>query len=226
MQPARRVENDDLDVPRPLGLVDRVAADLQGTALGRVFAVDRHADLLADDLELIDGGRSLQVGGDEHRLDALLLQHLREFAAGRRLAASLQTAHHQDRDPVPLDVQRMVDRAHQVDELVVDDADDLLARLERLQHLFADRLFGNPRDELLGDFIVDVGLEQGLTDLAQTVADIRIGQTAAVDKRQRAANAVCNRVKHGQPAGSNGAQTEALARASERTTHLRARSKR
>ena len=100
VQPARRVENQTLTFPRPLGLVDRVAANLQGIALGRVLAVDRHADLLADDLELIDGGRPLEVGGDEHRLDALLLEHPGELAAGGRLSASLQTAHHHDRDPV------------------------------------------------------------------------------------------------------------------------------
>ena len=31
----------------------------------------------------------------------------------------------------------MIDRAHQVDELLMDDADDLLAGIERLKHLFA-----------------------------------------------------------------------------------------
>ena len=42
-----------------------------------------------------------------------------------------------------LQVERVVDRAHQVDELLVDDADDLLARVERLEHLLADGLLGD-----------------------------------------------------------------------------------
>ena len=129
--------------------------------------------------------------------------------------------------PSPLDVQRMVDRAHQIDELVVDDADDLLARLERLEDLLADRLLGHARDELLGDFVIDVGLEQGLPDLAQPVADIRFGQTAAVDKRQCAANAVCNRLKHRQLCRVKfGARTGTFPGPRERTTHFRAGRKR
>jgi len=58
---------------------------------------------------------------------------------------------------VPLDMQRMVHRTHQVDELLVDDADDLLARPQRLQDLLSDRLLGDAFDELLGDLVVDVG---------------------------------------------------------------------
>ena len=58
--------------------VDRVAGRL---------AVDRHADLLAEDLELLDGGGPLQVGGDEQRLAALLAQRQGELAGGGRLAA-------------------------------------------------------------------------------------------------------------------------------------------
>ena len=42
-----------------------VLAHLDGIGR-RGFAVDRHAQLLADDLELVDGGGALHVGGDEH----------------------------------------------------------------------------------------------------------------------------------------------------------------
>ena len=38
-----------------------------------------------------------------------------------------------------LQVQRVIDRAHQVDQFLVDDADDLLAGVERLEHPFAER---------------------------------------------------------------------------------------
>ena len=44
----------------------------------------------------------------------------------------------------PVQMQRVVDRAHQVDEFLMDDADDLLARIERLEHLLADRLLARP----------------------------------------------------------------------------------
>ena len=49
----------------------RVAAS---TGSLRVGAVDRHADLRAELLELVDRGRALEVGGDEAGLAALLLR--------------------------------------------------------------------------------------------------------------------------------------------------------
>ena len=55
---------------------------------------DRDVDLLAEDLELLDGGGALHVGGDEQRLLALLLEQARELRAGRRLARALEADHH------------------------------------------------------------------------------------------------------------------------------------
>ena len=54
------------------GMGDGVLAD--GDGVGplppgrRPFAVDGDAELLAERLELLDGGRALQVGGDQQRL--------------------------------------------------------------------------------------------------------------------------------------------------------------
>ena len=36
----------------------------------------------------------------------------------------------------------MIDRAHQVDQFLVDDADELLGGIERLEHPLADGLLG------------------------------------------------------------------------------------
>ena len=72
------------------------------------------------------------------------LEHAAELAGGGRFAGALQAAHHEHGDFVrALEVERVVDRAHQVDELLVDDADDLLARVEGLEHLLADGLLGD-----------------------------------------------------------------------------------
>ena len=110
----------------------------------RAVGVDRDLELLAEDVQLVDGGGALQVGGDEQRLAAALLEHAAELAGGGRFAGALQAAHHQHGDVVrAFEVERVVDRAHQVDELLVDDADDLLARVERLEHLLADGLLGD-----------------------------------------------------------------------------------
>jgi hypothetical protein len=53
----------------------------------------------------------------------------------------------------------------------VDDLDDLLARLQALQDLLAERALPHLRDELLDDLEVDVGLEERETDLAHRTRD-------------------------------------------------------
>ncbi len=62
----------------------------------------------------------------------------------------------------------MIDRAHQVDQLAVNDADDLLGGIERLENLLADGFLGHAVDELPDDRVADVGFEQRLLDLAQS----------------------------------------------------------
>ena len=93
VQPAGRVEDDARSRRRPWLLHGRLA---QGhRVLRRQIGVDGNADLLAEDLQLLDGRGALQVGGDEHRLLLPLLKQLPQLAAGRRLARPLQTAEHQ-----------------------------------------------------------------------------------------------------------------------------------
>ena len=132
VQPAGGVEDDDVDAFFP-GFLHSVVADddrVGGAALG----IDSEAELFADDVELVDGGGALQVGGDEQRLATLLLDHAAELAAGGGFAGALQAAHHEDAGIAGLQVQRMVDRAHQVDEFLVDDADELLRGIEGVEH--------------------------------------------------------------------------------------------
>ena len=125
----------------------------------------------------------------KQRLAAALLEHAAELAGGGRFAGALQAAHHQHGDFVrALEVQRVVDRAHQVDELLVDDADDLLARVERLEHLLADRLLGDARHEVADDREADVGFEQRFLDELEPVAHVRFGELALAAERFEARN--------------------------------------
>ncbi len=71
--------------PRRVG--EALLADLEGRRAGDVE--DGDADLLAEDLELLDGGGALHVGGDEQGLVTLLLEPARELGAGGRLAGAL-----------------------------------------------------------------------------------------------------------------------------------------
>ena len=100
-----------------------------------------------------------------------------QLAAGGRFARALQAAHHQH-GQLGLEMQRGVDRAHQVDQLLMDDADQLLAGIERGQHFFADGLLGDLGHEVLDDRVADVGFEQGLLHQGQPVAHVRFGELA------------------------------------------------
>ena len=94
-----------------LGVRDGVAADVDRVGAG--LAVDRDAELLAEHLQLLDGGGTLQVGGDEQRLAALLAQRQGELAGGGRLALALQAAEHEDGRPVLGERNAVIDRPHQ-----------------------------------------------------------------------------------------------------------------
>ena len=102
-----------------------------------------------------------------------------------------------------LEVERVVDRAHQVDELLIDDADDLLAGVERLEHLLADGLLGDARHEVADDLEADVGFEQRLLDELEPVAHVRFGELAlAAERFEGGTEAVLEGFEH--RAGSRG----------------------
>ncbi len=69
---------------------------------------------------------------------------------------------------------------HQGGQLLVDDLDDLLARIELLVQLLADRPLLDGARELLDDLEVDVRLEQRETDLADRLGDVLFGQRATL----------------------------------------------
>ena len=63
-------------------------------------------------------------------------------------------------------------------QLLVDDLDDLLARVELADHLGAEAALLDRGGELLDDLEVDVGLEQRQADLAHRGVDVLLGQRA------------------------------------------------
>ena len=139
---AGRVEDDDGDA---LLLGAGHAGTADGDRIGDpVRHMHRHADLPAEHRQLLDGRRSLQVGSHEHHASSLLLDPLRQLAAGGRLARALQAAKHQDGGLARLQVERVVHRPHEVDQFLVHDADELLGRIERLEHLRPDRIVDHP----------------------------------------------------------------------------------
>ena len=178
---AGRVENDDGDAlllrAGHASLADR---DRIGDAIRRVH---RHVELSPEHGQLLDGRRSLQVRRHEHHAAALFLDLAGELRAGGRLAGALQAAEHEDRRLAVLEVERVVHGPHQIDELAVHDADELLRRVERLEHLRADGLLGHAVEKLVDDVIGDVGLEQCGADPGEPLPHVRLGQPPAAPER-------------------------------------------
>ena len=75
--------------------------------------------------------------------------------------------------------QRLLVPPEDLDQLLVDDADDLLAGRDRLQHLGPEGALADAGDEVADDLEVDVGLEQGDAHLAQRRVEVVLGDAAA-----------------------------------------------
>ena len=58
----------------------------------------------------------------------------------------------------------------------MNDLDDLLARLDAVEHFLAQRLLLDIRDKLLDNLVVNVGLEQRPPDLLEAVLHVLLGQ--------------------------------------------------
>ncbi len=176
VQTAGRIEDRHVG-PGFLGVLHRGKAQRDGIFRTQI-GIHRQFKLLAQHLQLLDGGGPLQVGSHEHGLAAALLDRPPELAAGRRLAGPLKAAEHQHRD-VAAEVERMVHRSHQADELLVDDVDELFGGVERLQNRLADGLLAHSGHEVFDDREADVGLQQGPLHQLQAVAHVRFGKPAA-----------------------------------------------
>ncbi len=115
-----------------LGDLDRIALAVAGLGCEH-----RDAGLLTDHLQLGDGIGTLEVGCHQHRRLALRLEPQSELAGERRLAGTLEAGEHDDGRTVlgVADATRLATKDR--DELVVDDLDDLLGRVERLADLGA-----------------------------------------------------------------------------------------
>ena len=151
---------------------DRLFGDLHRVALPHLK--DGDARLFPHDLELVDRRRAVDVAGDEQRALALVFKVQRQLGGMGGLTGALQAAHHDDRRGLAGKVQAGVFRAHQRGQLVVDDLDDHLRGREALEDLVPHRLGGDVGDELLGDLVVDVRLEQRETHLAHRLLDVAL----------------------------------------------------
>jgi hypothetical protein len=129
-------------------------------------------------LQLRDGRRAVDVGGDQERVAPLLAQVERQLGGVGRLAGAVEADQHQDLGRLLRHLEGLALAAEDVDQLVVDDADRGLSRREGAEDVLADRALADCGDEVLGDLEVDVRLEQGAADLLHRLVDVLLGQAA------------------------------------------------
>ncbi len=185
------VEDQDVEA-FAAGLLERAARDRQ-----RHF--QRHdrqrgdAGLLTQDLELLLRRRAAGVERGHHDLaldregaaefgrHALraLAEAIADLGAGRGLAGALEADHQDDdrRNGVEVEVGHRA--AQHLDQVVVDDLDDHLARRDRADDIGADGLGTDRIDEVADDRQRHVGFEQGGANLAQGRVDVSFGERPA-----------------------------------------------
>src|SRR3954467_10193261 len=199
VQAAGGVDDEDV-LAVHLRLVERPPRDVDRRAVGALL-VDVGADLGAELDELVDRGRAVHVARRHRDRRAVLgLQVAGELGARRRLARALEAGHedHGRRARRERDAHRGA--AHQRGELLVDDLDDLLARVELADDLGAEAALLHGRRELLDDLEVDVGLEQREADLAHGLVDVVLGQRpVGADVGEGLLELLGQGVEHGPP---------------------------
>ncbi len=171
----------------PLGFFDAGTGDGDRVA-GRVVQLggggagvrgeDRNAGTLADHLELCDGIGALQVAGHQHGAVALRLEVLGELAGQRGLAGTLETGQHDDGGAGLREADPAGFAAQDLDELLVDDLDDLLARVQRCGDFRAEGPLADPAGEFADHRNGDVGVQEGAPDFADRGVNVRLGQAA------------------------------------------------
>ena len=171
MQPSGGVEDHKI-IAVILRTHDRTARDFNRVALPHLK--DRDSDLFPDHLKLFDGGGTVNVAGDQQRPFPLRFEVFGELCAMGGFSGALQPAHHQDGGQPVREAHPDIFTSHQGGHLVLDDLDDLLGGGQALENLGADRALGDGGDKILGDLIVDVGLEKRQAHLAHDLLDIRL----------------------------------------------------
>jgi hypothetical protein len=147
---------------------------------------------------------SVAERGHQRLAPVLLADPLGELCGGSRLARALQADHHDHHRRLGGEIQLLGDRAipaaQHLDQLVVDDLDDLLARGDRAQHIVPDGLFGDRVDEAARDRQRHVGLEQRNAHLAHGIAHVLLAQRpAAAQAVKDGAEAIGQVVEHALP---------------------------
>ena len=106
------------------------------------------------------------------------MSHLDELAGEGGLAGTLEAGEHDDGGAGLGQADAAGLAAEDLDEFLVDDLHDLLARVQRPGNLGAEGTFADAAGELPHHGHGDVGVQQGTPDLADGGVNVRLGEAA------------------------------------------------
>ena len=172
VQTARRV--DDHHVAQVVdGEAHALACDFHGVL--PVAAIDLHAHLVAERLQLVGCGRAVHVAGNQQRAVAFALQQIGELRCGGGFTGALQAHQHDDIGNAAGKYQARIGLAEQRGKLVEHDLHDVLCRRQRIEHLGGKAALLRVGDEAFHYLEVHVGLEQRHANFSHGRVDVVLG---------------------------------------------------
>ena len=188
--------NDDHIVAELACPGNSVLRFLDGVGLG-FLGIDLRIDLVAEDTQLLDSRRTIDIAGSHHHALAFLgLEIVRQFGSKSGLTRTLETRHkNHGRRTFEVDVGSLA--AHQFREFVVGNLDHQLPRAHGGNHVLPKGFFLHLVGKLLRRLVVDIGFEQRLADVLDGLRDIDFGNTSfALQNLERAFQSFTKIIKH------------------------------
>ena len=137
-----------------------------------------NAQLFAADLQLLNGGGTVNVAGDQQRVLPLPLHQSGQLAAVGGFTRALQAHQHDHRRAVGVDVDMLGIAAHELAKLLVDDLHDHLGRSQGFQNVGADAALGDGFGKILDHLIADVRFQQRHANLPHSLLYVRLFQAS------------------------------------------------
>jgi hypothetical protein len=189
------IENEGVTVLGP-GMIERFAGESEQICF-TAAQVDREIELTPQRFELVHGGRAMKVGGDEEWLTSLFEEEAGQFPTGGGFTGAVEP-HQENAGRIPAELNGGMGRAEETDHFILDDLDDLLARLDALDDFLTEGLGFDLLDEIAGDFELDIGFEQRHAHLTQGVANVGLGDFAqAAQVAEGGLQFAAERIEHG-----------------------------
>ena len=190
MEPTCGIDNDGIVAlvfsfgNSPPGNVDRI---LLGTG-----SKNRDPNLVTEHPQLLNGGRTINVGGYQKRLAPFLLELPGKLGRGCGFTRALQTGHHDGHRLTAVKTQRFSLAAEQGDQFIVDNLNNLLARRKTGQNLLTNSLLRDSGDKLFDNLKVDISFQQRRTHFTHGLLNIVFSQlTVAAQLFEYTIKAIC-----------------------------------